>query len=209
MRQNGAYIATKTVDGGALELPEQPSLTGFTFDNWYVNDDSILDVSKLTAAITRAVAQYNANAISGNVTVGGVAETGIEYNKEITKTVSGATLWKRDGKPVAYGETYTYYVWGATDITYETAAVSEKEPLIVIESGNGGAFMIEYDAGDKQIVEAGIVFGSDATVDACSAKATSQKNLSHGQFTATSDYSEARGYIIYKDGADYRIKYSD
>ena len=206
--QNGTYLETKTVTDGEFEAPTA-TLTGFTFKGWYVNGKDKLDVSKLTAAITRAVAQYDANAISGSVTVGGEPESEIVYNKKITKTVPGATVWKRDQKPVAYGETYTYYVWDATDITCETAAISEKEPLIIIESGNGGAFMIEYDAGDKQIVEAGIVFGDGATVDVCQAKATSQKNLSHGQFTATSDYSAARGYIIYKDNGNYIVKYSD
>ena len=63
--------------------------------------------------------------------------------------------------------------------------------------------------GDKNIVEAGIVFGDNATVASCLAKATSQKNLSHGQFTASSDYENARGYIIYLDGDTYKVKYSD
>lgn len=160
--------------------------------------------------MTRAVAQYDANAISGDVKFGGVSESEVVYNKKIDKSVFGAKVWKRDGKIVGYGESYTYYVWGATEITYSTEAVAEKAPIVVLESGND-AWMIEYDAGDKQIVEAGIIFGESTaiTVDACRAKATSQKNLSHGQFTATSDYSKARGYIIYEDNGNYIVKYSD
>jgi hypothetical protein len=103
---------------------------------------------------------------------------------------------------------YTYYVWDATAITYATEEV-EKAPLVVLEEGNG-AYMIEYDAGDKTIIEAGIVFGENATVDSCAGKATSQKNASHGQFTAESNgVKAARGYIIYRDGTDYKVKYSD
>ena len=73
--------------------------------------------------------------------------------------------------------------------------------------------MIEYDAGGKEIVEVGILFGdsSDISVESCMYKATSQKKLSHGQFTAkpNGDETVARGYLIYKDGTEYKVVYSD
>ncbi len=206
--QNGVYITSETVSGGTVKLPANPTLTGHTFNNWYVNEDELLDVSKLTEVITRAVARHTANKISGNVKVNGNAVSDVEYNKEITTKASDAKVWMRDGKKVAYGDTYTYYVWDETEITYSTEAVSEKLPLVVLEEGNG-AYMIEYDAGDKELVEAGIVFGSGATVSSCSEKATSQRKVTHGQFTATSDYTDARGYVIYKDGTDYKVIYSE
>lgn len=73
--------------------------------------------------------------------------------------------------------------------------------------------MFEYEipAGCTR-VEAGIVFGnsSSISVESCMAKAVSRKNVSHGQFTAKSDYTYARGYVIYKDGANVlRVAYSD
>lgn len=67
---------------------------------------------------------------------------------------------------------------------------------------------LDLDAGDKEIVEAGIIFGQDATINSCTEKFTSQKNADHGQFTADGE-GDARGYIIYKDGGDYIVKYSD
>ena len=205
--QNGAYIETKNVENGILDAPT-PTLTGYTFKNWYVDEDVVLDVTKLATAVTRAVARYEANAISG-VKFNGEPESDVVYNKEITKCVPDAKIWYRDGKPVAYGDTYTYYVWSATNITYSTEAPTDKTPLVVIEQGNDRAWMIEYDAGDKQIVEAGIVFGNNATIGSCSAKATSQKITSHGQFTASSDFESARGYIIYLDGEEYKVIYSE
>lgn len=206
--QNGAYIATKLVVDGIVAAPEA-TLTGYTFENWYVSEDKMLDATNLMERVTRTVARYAANKISGIVKVDGESQGAVSYNDEITKTVSGAKVWYRDGEPVAYGETYTYYVWGATEITHSTEAPAERVPLIVIEAGNNGAWMIEYDEGDKEIVEAGIVFGNNATIESCKAKATSQKNLSHGQFTAfVSGEDSARGYIIYRDGSEYKVIYS-
>ena len=73
--------------------------------------------------------------------------------------------------------------------------------------------MIEYDAGGKEIVEVGILFGDSAeiTVDSCEYKATSQKKLNHGQFTAkpNGDETVARGYLIYNDNGAYKVVYSD
>ena len=50
------------------------------------------------------------------------------------------------------------------------------------------------------------------TVDSCMYKAKSNRNLSHGQFTAkpvNSDYDTARGYVVYKDAmGEYQVVYS-
>ncbi|MBQ3224937.1 MAG: hypothetical protein IJB42_04450, partial [Oscillospiraceae bacterium] len=125
------------------------------------------------------------------------------------------TCWKRDGKVVSYNQEYTYYLWDDTAITESTEEIPEtaysgdkKLPLIVLESGNGGAYMIEYDKADFEIVEVGILFGSgDVTVDSCSAKYTSQRNSAHGQFTAKAS-GTAKGYLIYKDGDAYKVIYA-
>jgi len=79
---------------------------------------------------------------------------------------------------------------------------------------DGNARMIEYDAGGKKIVEAGILFGNgeNMTVDSCLYKATSKKNSTHGQFTAkpaNNTQTVARGYMIYQDGDEYKVVYSD
>ena len=70
----------------------------------------------------------------------------------------------------------------------------------------------QIDAGNKNIVEVGILFGT-ATVDvsSCRYKATSQWNKSHGQFTASrnSDEAYARGYLIYDDGGTYKVIYTE
>ena len=68
--------------------------------------------------------------------------------------------------------------------------------------------MLEYDEGDYEILEAGILFGGNANISLSSAeeKAKVRNILPHGQFTVTSDKSYARGYAIYRDGTDNSIK---
>lgn len=67
--------------------------------------------------------------------------------------------------------------------------------------------MLEYDAGDYEIVEAGIIFGKD-TPDM--KRFTSQRKVSHNQFTVPEeDGLNATGYIVYTldKGASYKFKY--
>ncbi len=207
---NGAFIETVNVAKGALfgdNKIANPSLTGFAFTGWSLEDSYVINGD------TRAVALYNeiGKSVGGAVKVNGVPVENPTYDKKVEITVPGATCWKRDGKVVAFGESYTHYIWDATEITSSDEAI-EKTPIVVLENTTvDGAYMIEYDAAGYEIVEAGIVFGADdATVGSCTSKATSQKNASHGQFTAKPSGSEsaARGYIIYKDGSTNRVVYS-
>ena len=209
--ENGDYIAT----GAATEsAPSVPTLAGYVFSGkWFVSEDSELDMSKLSDGITRAVAKHNAKDVAGNITLDGESLGAKGFNDEIslTATKSGFTSWKRDGKTVSYDRNYTYYAWSATAIEESTEEIPEgmKLPIVVLDKNTvDGAVMIEYDAGDYEIVEAGIVFGANATVESCDKKFTSQRNASHGQFAATAD-GAARGYVIYRDGGDYRVIYSD
>lgn len=209
--ENGDYIST---GAAADNAPTAPTLAGYVFSGkWFVSEDVELDTSKLSDGITRAVAKHNAKDVAGNITLDGESLGAKTFNDEITLTAtkSGFTSWKRDGKIVSYGRSYTYYAWAETAIEESTEAISEgkKLPIVVLDAKTvDGSVMIEYDAGDYEIVEAGIVFGANATVESCNKKFTSQRNASHGQFAAKAD-GAARGYIIYRDGEDYRVIYSD
>ena len=96
-----------------------------------------------------------------------------------------------------------------------TSAAGTAQPLVVLdEHVKDGAYMIEYDAGGKTILEVGILFGNgeNMSVDSCKYKATSKKNASHGQFIAkpaNDEYDNALGYMIYLDGGEYKVVYSD
>ncbi len=212
---NGEYIATKAVGtDNSLTLPENPTLTGHVFKNWFVNIGKTLDVSALNAGVTRAVAGYDENSLdSDTITVDGEAKFGVKYNDRIDAEKTGATYWTRNGKTVAYGESYTYYAWGSAEIVSHTDGTTVKPLVVLDEKSMGGAHMIEYDAGGKEIAEVGILFGGSAssvkpTIESCASKATSQRGLTHGQFTASGE-GTARGYLIYRDGTSYKVVYSD
>lgn len=213
--ENGKYYATKEAMGTTPVLPDVPTLTGYTFNMWTVDGETKFDSSSmLTDKLTRAVAKYVANDIAVNnfVKYNGQDKTG-KFGTDVSLSDINATHWLRDGRVVAYGTDYTHYIWDATSI-YCSYAPIEKNPVVVIEDTLvDGAAMIEYDKGNKSIVEVGILFGSTATVDinSCEFKATSQWNKSHGQFTAShnSDEAYARGYLIYDDGGMYKVIYTD
>ncbi|MBQ7120388.1 MAG: hypothetical protein IJO09_09255, partial [Oscillospiraceae bacterium] len=168
--------------------------------------------------VLRAVALYKeeGNPVSG-VEVNGSAKTDTKYDDAITETVEGAKAWYRDEKLVGYGDTYTYYVWGATSITSSDVEVTEKLPIAVLNT-SGDAYMLEYDSAGYEIVDAGILFGDDThnTVNACYYKAKVKNIKPHGQFTAKKSVdtefpqTSVRGYVMFKDtdGA-IRVIYAD
>ncbi len=141
------------------------------------------------------------------------------YGSEITPDVSDVKRWLRDGRPVAYGENYTYLAWAKTAITYSLIDVINQKPLIVLDGPSNGAYMIEYDKGNGTALEAGIIFGSseDIKIGSCYSKAKTSQIKDHGQFVAkpaknASDNMQdyVRGYLIYEDNVGTkRIIYTD
>ena len=206
---SGEYIATAEVVDGNVTLPSDPILTGFKFLGWYTAPDKLLSETVLDAAITRAAAVFGDDDTSFTVE----GETNLKYDAKITRTSDTPVVWYRDGVRVAYGTSYTYYVWD--NVGEITSAQGSARPTVVLDkTTKDGAYMIEYDAGGKSIAEVGILFGDgeNMTVDSCKYKATSKKNANHGQFTAKpaeEGYTTAVGYIIYKDGSEYKVEYSE
>ena len=209
--ENGDYIAIKNADE---EAPAVPALAGYSFTGkWFTAEDKELDLSAISASITRAVAKHDAKSVSGSVIVDGTARGENKFNTAITLTATkpGFTAWKRDGKIVSYDREYTYYIWDATEIEQSTDTLSDgaRLPIVILDADRvDGSVMIEYDEGDYDIVEAGIVFGTNATITSCTSKYTSQRDVAHGQF-AVSASGTARGYVIYRDGTDYKVIYTD
>ena len=210
--RNGDYISTLSPEE---ESPVPGAIPGFIFEagNWFTGEDTKLILSEVTKR-TRAVAMHTPKENAGIVTVNGEASDATTFDSSVTVAAEGDfTCWKRDGKVVSYNRSYTYYLWDSTEITQsaETVPEGKKAPIIILDNDKvDGAYMIEYDAADYEIVEVGFVFGDSGipTVDSCAKKFTSQRKLSHGQMSAK--YSDnVRGYLIYKDGEDFRVIYSD
>lgn len=222
--QNKEYITDKAADPETdklAELPGNPGLTGYsTFLGWFLNETTKLTTDTvLEADITKAVAQFDETPDNITATVktpDGTVENPT-YGQEIKLSQNGAKYWMRDGRKVAYGSDYTYLAWGTTKIEASTereaGTAGSRLPLVVIDKAiSGNAYMIEYDEGDFDIVEAGILFGtSSAKIESCTSKARVSEIKGHGFFTAKPGNGEsyARGYVIYKDGENYKIVYSD
>ena len=226
--ENGEYYAAAKADeSGKVDLPADPTRTGFKFAKWLLSEDEEFTAETIvTADITRAVARYEDTGATFSVKspVGSDSETAsYSYDDKITlsssylyndKTLTPYVYWYRNGKQVDYGTEYTYYVWDAATITHSYTGTNA--PLVVLDSSvkSGNAYMIEYDAAGKQVIEVGILFGTSGrkpTIESCDMKATSQKTEEHGQFTArvNDDDAIARGYLIYNDNGTYRVVYSD
>jgi len=201
---NKAYLGFEAVTAGTkFEAVNKPAygLTGFTFKDWSIGKDVEIN------SLVRAVALYNdvGDEVSG-ISVDGAPQSA-NYDDEITKTVTGAKAWYRDDKLVGYGDTYTYRAWSATVIKSSDEAPEKKVPLAVLNK-SGDAYMLEYDKGEYEIIEAGILFGNEEhkEVDSCYYKAKVKNIKAHGQFTAKANaegtaamQSTVRGYVLYKD----------
>lgn len=207
---NGDYVDSKAIADEKVTALPTATLTGYAFAHWLLEDNETELTSENYAAIaipdgvSKAMAQYTA--LNG-------------YDSSNKPKGTSSTGWTRDGKLVTYSETYEFFTWlnEVGEIKAYDKMVEDQIPLVVLEEKNG-VYMIEYDKGGYTIVEAGILFGSDADVDVKSAysKATVKRILPHGQFTAApianataSLQSNARGYVMYRDKEDnIKVVYS-
>lgn len=210
---NGEYITQAKADAdGKVQFPADPKMTGFSFSRWIVAKDSpVTSDTVFNAPLTRVVAEF-----ADSTATFEIEGEAFAYDTLIRREEDSEKAWYRDGELVGYGTTYNYHVWDSVG-TIEARDISgAKKPVVVIDSTvkEDKACMIEYDTAGKVIAEVGIVFGTrNATIDSCNSKATSQKKLSHGQFTAKpnarGNASYARGYIIYNDAGVYRVTYTE
>ncbi len=211
------------VDGTVFDSITKPDMSANAlFKEWSIDAETEI------SGIMRAVARYNdAGSIISNVivTTPGESKKEVGYSEGITvsSTAADFAAWTRNNKLISFDNSYTYYAWNSASIAEVNGLSVEKTPIVVIEAHKNadlaGTYMIEYDAAGKTIVEAGILFGDeDSTVTTAYAKAKVRNIKPHGQFTAKAATGEnvsesmqnyARGYIIYKDGTDICVAYTD
>lgn len=214
---NRDYLGFKPADKGTFfsEL-EKPAcgITGYAFKGWSIDDDAEIN------GFMRAVALYEdeGNELTDSaITVNGAAQGTKKYGEKVECSDETATAWYLNDKLVAYGTSYTHLAWGSAAITSKGNVIEDKAPAVVLNA-NGDAYMMEYDKGDYEILEAGILFGNDAnkTLSKCYAKARAKNIADHGYFTAkiktdgtAGMQTVARGYVVYKNGDGICVKYSD
>ena len=124
-------------------------------------------------------------------------------------SVANFVAWAKDGKIVSYDEEYSYYTWpGVGEAVEVTEGETSDVPAVVLFE-NDGAYMLELvNFEGVEIIEKGILFAQSGTptVDACYAKVVANDDTN--QFAASSEYGNARAYVIYKDGTSFRVAYS-
>ncbi len=210
-------VAKDTTFGVAKDAANvgTPSLTGFTFSHWSDKDAEVaIADSDLITALTRAVAIYKDDETktftvkNGDATVA----SGKKYGDSVT--VNGSDnfkAWKLVDKVMSYEKDYTFNVYGDITLTEVTDETMAKAPVLVLDKVDGNYFLT-YDAGNYELVEAGILFAKTGTpeIGSYNSKAIAVKGT--GQFTAQpsiENESIARGYMICKDGNSYKVIYAD
>lgn len=218
--QSGELIAKYTAaEFNALSKLPTPTLIGYEFVGYKTGNSEVFEAGEtLSNGITRAVAEFEPLTVAGPFVCDDVTseltKNSMPFNSAITAETTSTTFscWIRNNMIVSYDKEYTYYIWGAADISNSKIDVPEdKKPIVILEEGYG-AYLLEYDAADYEIVEAGIVAANGkATVGSSSEKYIAQKCGKHGQFAVKlgAEYSDVRGYVVYRDGAAYKIAYSD
>lgn len=210
-------VALNTPFSDVATAAGRPSLTGYVFKHWsmYANEAKIEDSMPITALI-RAVAIYDELEAQYTVKVGGtdvVENKKYKYGEEVTVT-GGEDLscWKLGDKVVSYSKNYTFSVWGNVDLTEVTdVAVTEAPIATLVKDGENHLLIYSVPAGYTK-VEAGIIFSKNAeiTVDSFDGKKASEVRGT-GQFMVSSDFTYARGYLIFKNNTseEIRILYAD
>ena len=130
---------------------------------------------------------------------------------EKTAASDAFVCWMKGDKVVSYNSAYSFYTWPGAETAVEVTEGEKSDVPAVVLFENNGAYMLELvNFEGKTIIEKGILFAGSGvpTVNNFGAKAVAA-DKDAAQFTASSDASIARAYVIYRDGASYRVAYSD
>ncbi len=229
-------ISSQSVASGAdVKIPQAPTYTGYTFTGWSADEATI----KAATSSMTVYAQYEKDAAAtytvttdadATVAYGSNSAQGtladIPYGTQVTVSKDGATAWAIDGKIVAYGDSYTFYV--ASDVTVKAASATTQAPVVAAVSANqvAGSYKVEFVATRAMVdgctyLKSGFVYGknlSDADLTlanvgkkgsadnsgvvkaayANSTEGSTQFILSYG-ISAQNGTASAKAFLTYKD----------
>lgn len=240
-------ISSQSVASGAdVKIPQAPTYTGYTFTGWSVDEAAI----KAATSSMTVYAQYEKDAAAtytvttdadATVAYGSNSAQGtladIPYGTQVTVSKDGATAWAIDGKIVAYGDSYTFYV--ASDVTVKAASATTQAPVVAAVSANqvAGSYKVEFVATRAMVdgctyLKSGFVYGknlidADLTLAnvgkkgsadnsgvvkaayANSTEGSTQFILSYG-LSAQNGTASAKAFLTYKDqNGKVQTVYSD
>ena len=229
-------ISSQSVASGAdVKIPQAPTYTGYTFTGWSVDEAAI----KAATSSMTVYAQYEKDAAAtytvttdadATVAYGSNSAQGtladVPYGTQVTVSKADATAWAIDGKIVAYGDSYTFYV--ASDVTVKAASATTQAPVVAAVSANqvAGSYKVEFVATRAMVdgctyLKSGFVYGknlSDADLAlanvgkkgsadnsgvvkaayANSTEGSTQFILSYG-ISAQNGTASAKAFLTYKD----------
>ncbi len=240
-------ISSQSVASGAdVKIPQAPTYTGYTFTGWSADEATI----KAATSSMTVYAQYEKDAAAtytvttdadATVAYGSNSAQGtladVPYGTQVTVSKAGATAWAIDGKIVAYGDSYTFYV--ASDVTVKAASATTQAPVVAAVSANqvAGSYKVEFVATRAMVdgctyLKSGFVYGKNLTdadltlanvgkkgsadnsgvVKAAYANSTegsTQFILSYG-ISAQTGTASAKAFLTYKDqNGEVQTVYSD
>lgn len=240
-------ISSQSVASGAdVKIPQAPTYTGYTFTGWSADEATI----KAATSSMTVYAQYEKDAAAtytvttdadATVAYGSNSAQGtladVPYGTQVTVSKEGATAWAIDGKIVAYGDSYTFYV--ASDVTVKAASATTQAPVVAAVSANqvAGSYKVEFVATRAMVdgctyLKSGFVYGknlSDADLTlanvgkkgsadnsgvvkaayANSTEGSTQFILSYG-ISAQTGTASAKAFLTYKDqNGAVKTVYSD
>lgn len=240
-------ISSQSVASGAdVKIPQAPTYTGYTFTGWSADEANI----KAATSSMTVYAQYEKDAAAtytvttdadATVAYGSNSAQGtladVPYGTQVTVSKAGATAWAIDGKIVAYGDSYTFYV--ASDVTVKAASATTQAPVVAAVSANqvAGSYKVEFVATRAMVdgctyLKSGFVYGKNLTdadltlanvgkkgsadnsgvVKAAYANSTegsTQFILSYG-ISAQTGTASAKAFLTYKDqNGKVQTVYSD
>lgn len=240
-------ISSQSVASGAdVKIPQVPTYTGYTFTGWSADEATI----KAATSSMTVYAQYEKDAAAtytvttdadATVAYGSNSAQGtladVPYGTQVTVSKAGATAWAIDGKIVAYGDSYTFYV--ASDVTVKAASATTQAPVVAAVSANqvAGSYKVEFVATRAMVdgctyLKSGFVYGKNLTdadltlanvgkkgsadnsgvVKAAYANSTegsTQFILSYG-ISAQTGTASAKAFLTYKDqNGKVKTVYSD
>ena len=171
-------ISSQSVASGAdVKIPQAPTYTGYTFTGWSADEATI----KAATSSMTVYAQYEKDAAAtytvttdadATVAYGSNSAQGtladVPYGTQVTVSKAGATAWAIDGKIVAYGDSYTFYV--ASDETVKAASATTQAPVVAAVSANqvAGSYKVEFVATRAMVdgctyLKSGFVYGKNLT----------------------------------------------
>ena len=172
---NNVISSQSVASGAAVKIPQAPTYTGYTFTGWSADEATI----KAATSSMTVYAQYEKDAAAtytvttdadATVAYGSNSAQGtladVPYGTQVTVSKEGATAWAIDGKIVAYGDSYTFYV--ASDVTVKAASATTQAPVVAAVSANqvAGSYKVEFVATRAMVdgctyLKSGFVYGKN------------------------------------------------